>query len=493
VTVGATPQRKKLVLAVIDALKPEMLERAVDQGQAPVLAKIMQRGTYVRDCVSAFPSVTPVAAASIATGLGPADHFIPSMNWYHRGERRYVEYGSSFEASRAVGVFRSLQDTVYNMNMAHLNRERRTVFEALMDNGIRTAGTTYLMYRGRKRHPIQPGGMYSRLARAGGFRHGVWGPDELFYADLFASRKTDCRSTLGMPGQRDQHTGCVGAHLEENDLYDFMLASLPDNDTYSHKRGPYAQVTSIASADRALERIMHAGGGPDEWLDSHAVIVMSDHSQIAVVDQLNLAEALGGYSLLLPEATDDTDAEIAICPSQRSGQVYVLDPDKRDELAPKIGRELNEIEGVDVVMWLEGDEAVVLSERGELRFTAGGELTDERGGQWSVEGAFEALALSVDDGRVTSASYPDSLERVWSALRCPNSGDVLASAGGGYEFTDWGGVAHVGGGSHGSLHRGDSLGVLLFAGTGPKKDDAPDLWRIRDVTPMALDHFSVAS
>jgi hypothetical protein len=488
-----SPKRKKLVLAVIDALKPEMLERAVDQGQAPVLAKIMQRGTYVRDCVSSFPSVTPVAAASIATGLGPADHHIPSMNWYHRGERRYVEYGSSFEASRAVGVFRSLQDTVYNMNMAHLNRERRTVFEALMDNDIRTAGTTYLMYRGRKRHPIQPDGMYSRLARAGGFRHGVWGPDELFYADLFASRKTDCRSTLGMPGQRDQHTGCVGAYLVEHDLFDFMLASLPDNDTYSHKRGPYAQVTSIASADRALERIMHAAGGPDAFLDEHAVIVMSDHSQIAVVDQVNLAEALDSYSLLRPEAPDIEGAEIAICPSQRSGQVYVLDPDRRAELGPKIARELNEVEGVDVVTWREGDEAIVLSERGELRFTTGGDVEDERGGRWSVDGALEALALTVADGRATSASYPDALERVWSALACPNSGDVLVSAGGGYEFTDWGGVAHVGGGSHGSLHRGDSLGVLLFAGTGPRKKDAPDLWRIRDVTPMALDHFSVAS
>jgi hypothetical protein len=489
----SAPKRKKLVLAVIDALKPEMLERAVDQGQAPVLAKIMQRGTYVRDCVSSFPSVTPVAAASIATGLGPADHHIPAMNWYHRGERRYVEYGSSFDASRAVGVFRSLQDTVYNMNMAHLNRDRRTVFEALMDNGVRTAGTTYLMYRGRKRHPIAPDGMYSRLARAGGFRHGVWGPDELFYADLFASRKTDCRSTLGMPGQRDQHTGCVGAYLVEHDLCDFMLASLPDNDTYSHKRGPYAQVTSIASADRALERIMHAAGGPDEFLEEHAVIVMSDHSQIAVVDKVNLARALDSYALLRPEALDDEGADIAICPSQRSGQVYVLDPERRAELAPKIARELSEIEGVDVTMWREGDEAVVLSERGELRFTAGGDLTDERGGRWSVEGQLEALALSVADGRVTSASYPDSLERVWSALNCPNAGDVLVSAGGGYEFTDWGGVAHVGGGSHGSLHRGDSLGVLLFAGTGPKPRDAPDLWRIRDVTPMALDHFSVAS
>ena len=203
---GAAPKPRKLILAVIDALKPEMLERAVEQGRAPALATLMRHGTYVRDCVSSFPSVTPVAAASIATGVGPADHNIPSMNWYHRGERRYVEYGSSFEASRAFGVMRSLQDTVYNMNMAHLSRACKTVFEHLADAGVRTAGTTYLIYRGRTRHRVGEDGVYSRLARASGFRHAVWGPDELFYADLFASRKTDCRGLLGMPGQRDQHT-----------------------------------------------------------------------------------------------------------------------------------------------------------------------------------------------------------------------------------------------------------------------------------------------
>jgi predicted AlkP superfamily pyrophosphatase or phosphodiesterase len=483
--------QKKLVLAVIDALKPEMLERAIEHGRAPVMAKIRERGTYVRDCVSAFPSVTPVAAASIATGLGPADHHIPAMNWYHRGERRYVEYGSSFDASRAFGVLESLTDTVYNMNMAHLNRERRTVFEALQDGDVRTAGTTYLMYRGRTRHVASSEGMYSRLARVGGFRHAVWGPDELFYADLFASRRTPCRSVLGMPGQRDQHTACVGAYLVENDLCDFLLASLPDNDTYSHRRGPYAQVTSIESADRALERIMHAAGGPDEFLAEHAIVVMSDHSQIAVVDEINLADVLSGYHLLLPTALDDEAAEIAICPSQRSAQVYVLDAERRDELVPRVARDLRSVEAADLVTYLSDGEAVVMSARGELRFAPGDQWDDGRGGRWDVEGDVETLALATDDGSVSSAAYPDALERVWSALQCPHSGDVLVSAGGGYEFSDWGGVAHVGGGSHGSLHRGDSLGVLLYAGTGPK--EPPSQWRIRDVTPMILDHFSVAS
>ena len=72
---------KKLVLAVIDAMKPAMLERAVAEGRAPALKLLMERGHHVDECVAAFPSVTPVCAASIATGTTPDRHLIPSMNW----------------------------------------------------------------------------------------------------------------------------------------------------------------------------------------------------------------------------------------------------------------------------------------------------------------------------------------------------------------------------------------------------------------------------
>ena len=67
----------------------------------------------------------------------------------------------------------------------------------------------------------------------------------------------------GCPGMRDQHAGCVGAYLVEHDLFDFLLLSLPDNDTHSHKNGPHAQVASIAAADAELERVMDAGGGAE--------------------------------------------------------------------------------------------------------------------------------------------------------------------------------------------------------------------------------------
>jgi len=504
---------KKLVLAVIDALSPDALDRTIADNRAPILAELVRRGEHARDCISTFPSLTPVAASAITTGLGPDEHLIPSMNWYHRGEERYVEYGSSFPATRAFGVFRSLQDTVYNMNLAHLTPRHRTIFEQLDDAGLRTACTTYLIYRGRFRHEPAGDSRYRRLAEAAQFRHAVWGARELFYADLFDSRGTGCSSTLGMPGQRDRHAGCVGSYLVEHDLFDFMLLSLPDNDTYSHRRGPEAQPTSIAEADRALERVVHAAGGLDEFLADHAMIVMSDHSQSFVEQPVNLAHHLGDWRVLAPSDNAPEEAELAVCPGARSAQVYVLDEARRDRMLPKLTRHLRGVEGVDLTAWREGDDAVVAGTAGELRFApatkadpaarppaAGGaatavrgrlEAADPRGACWQVEGDLAVLDMAVD-GAIAYGDYPDALGRLWSALACPRAGDVLLSATPGYEFVDWGGSHHQDGGSHGSLHRCDSLGVLLTCGVEglPARRGQTHLL---DVTPMIAAHFGLTS
>ncbi len=479
---------KKLVLAVIDSLRPDMLDEAVSEGQAPALAALLDRGTYVRDCISTFPSVTPVASAAIATGRGPGEHHIPSMNWFHRGEERYVEYGSSLAATRAFGIVRSLYDTVYNMNLAHLSRAHRTVFEHLDDAGCRTACTTYLIYRGRTRHDPSGGSVYRRIAEAAQFRHPVYGARELFYADLFDSRDTGCTSALGLPGQRDRHTACVGAYLVEHGLFDFLLFSLPDNDTYSHKVGPDGQVRSIAEADRALERIMHVAGGPEAFLEQHVVIVMSDHSQTAVEQGINLTEVFADARVLTPGDVAPSEAELAACPSARSAMVYALDDGRRDRLVRNAIDTLREVDGIDLVATREDGEAVVRSERGELRFQPGGELIDSRGRHWSLRGDEAALELRAGNGEVESETYPDPLGRLWSALQCPHAGDVLVSAELGFEFVDWGGADHVGGGSHGSLHRDDSEGVLLMCGLDPPDRER---WSLEDVTPLVLEHFGV--
>jgi hypothetical protein len=486
---------RKLVLIVIDSLTVEMLDRAVEAGKAPALAEIVRRGTHIRDCVSVFPSVTPVASASIVTGTGLERHGVPSINWFHRGEDRYVEYGSSWPATRTFGVLRTLNDIVYNMNFEHLSRTDLTFFESLDDAGIRTACTPFLIFRGRTRHELALQGWMRRVAHAVNFRHAVYGPAELFYGELYASRQVDCRPTLARPGTRDAYSGCVGAYLAEYGLYDFLLFSLPDNDHHSHRYGPDATVTSIALADQSVQQLVDPSGGIEAFLEENAVIVMADHAQTPVQQPVRIVDAFPEWRVRRPTDERPGLAELAVSPGARSAMVYLLGSGgQRDKRLARVNRRLGEVEGVDLVMWKENGEACVSSARGELHFAPGTGLEDARGRRWDLDGALETLDGVLEGGRVSSPDYPDAFGRIWAALASKSTGEVLVSASPGYEFVDWGGSHHVGGGSHGSLHRDDSIVPLVFAGCGP--DLEPDgrvdrQWSIADVAAVVRAHFGV--
>lgn len=504
---------KKLVLTYVDSLRTDMLERAVAEERAPTFGALIERGVLIPDCVSSFPSVTPVASAEMVTGVGSDRHWISGMNWFHRLERRYVEYGSSLEASRAFGVFRALYDLVYNMNLAHLSPEIETVFESLEDAGERTACTPFLIYRGRQRHEVSLEGLLRKAIDATKlkFHHHTWGPTDLFYGDLYASREVPCKST-SIPGNRDGYAACCAAELLREDLYDFLLLSLPDNDNYSHRHGPEASVESIAKADAAFATFAEAAGGLDEFLEGHAVILLADHSQTEVHRGLPLAELLGAeWSVLQPSEERPELAQLAVSPTGRAAHVYLL-PGEGKRAAPlEVAERLGVIEGVDLVCRLEdaereplrrespglpaGADVWAVVERGDatVRFRPGDEVEDLRGESWEIDGDLVALEAGVDGGRLSSETYPDPLARVWSALTAPHAGDFVVSLELGFEAVDWGGVSHAGGGSHGALHAGDSLGPLLFVGCGPKSATEREQWTLRDVAPAIREHFGVGA
>ncbi len=505
------PRAKKLILTYVDSLRTDMLERAVAEGRAPTFGTLLERGVLIPDCVSSFPSVTPVASAEIVCGSGADRHWISGMNWYHRLERRYVEYGSSLEASRAFGIFRALYDLVYNMNLAHLSPEVETLFERLDDAGLRTACTPFLIYRGRHRHQVSLDGLLRRAVDATRlkFRHHTWGPGELFYGDLYASREVPCRST-SIPGSRDGYSACCAAELVRDGSFDFLLLSLPDNDSYSHRHGPQASVESIAKADHCFAKLVEAAGGLDPFLDEYALILLADHAQTPVHRGLPLAELLGrGWSVLQPSDDRPERAQLAVSPTGRAAHVYLLPAEGEPARHREVGRRLAETEGVELVCWLEDSDGATW-ERGEpgtpavpgaravverggerLRFRPGDAVADLRGQGWDVDGGLTALQAAVVEGRLSSEEYPDPLARIWSALVAPHAGDFLVSLAPGFEAVDWGGVSHAGGGSHGSLHRGDSLGPLLFVGCGPNEAGERQQWALRDVAPIVLEHFGL--
>jgi hypothetical protein len=443
---------KKLVLIVIDGLTPAMLERAVESEDVPALRFLMRQGEY-RRAVTTFPSLTPVCLSSIATGAHPDVHEIPHLVWYHRGEQRLVEYGSSFGAVRAAGTTRTIRDVVFNLNEEHLSKRVATVYEALEAQGLVTAAVNMVCYRGPARHaPLVPW-----LTRP------AYGPSRFFYFNLFESDVTGAPLAVRTRarGSVDEYARVVGRWLVTRDGFDFLVFYLPDYDFASHAAGPEAAHAALAHADRAIATLFEAAGGPEEFLARYAVLVCSDHGQTRIDRAVRLEESFSGLPLF--HRGNGREAELAVTASNRAGMVYRL-PGCREtsrELAERLDG------GSHVVLFREDGSGVARRDGDELRFA----LTE---GGWETRGVTDVL------------SQPDALERAWAALANPNAGDLVVSAAPGVEFADLGGRHHVGGGSHGSLEVGDSEVPMLSVGAG-----APPA-RIVDVTPRVLDHFGVS-
>ena len=437
---------KKLVLIVIDGMTPAAFERAVESGRAPALALLAEAGAY-RRATSVFPSLTPVCLSSIATGAGPDVHHIPHLVWWHREERRIVEYGSSFAALRAAGMAQSITDTIFNMNAEHLGRDAVTVYEALEDNGLVAAAVNITCYRGRTKHlPVLP--WVTKPA---------YGPKRFFFYSLFESDQTGAplavRNRAG--GSIDVYAAAVGRWLVTRDGFDFLAYYLSDFDYASPAHGPEgAEDVALERTDAAIRTLLDAAGGVDEFLDRYAVIVHSDHGQTTVDQAAQLELPLASHA-----------DSIVVTASNRAGQIYLL-PDARVD-ARTLARALDAEPSVETTLRLEGDEAVARREGEELRFRRTGD-------GWETTG--DAAILD----------YPDALHRTWSALANPNAGELLISAAAGWEFVDIGGRHHAGGGSHGSLVAGDSIVPVLTVGV-----DSP-IERITDVTPAVLAHFTRA-
>jgi predicted AlkP superfamily pyrophosphatase or phosphodiesterase len=286
---------KPVVLVVIDGLTPSMFEAA----ETPALRFLAEHGEY-RRAASVFPSLTPVCLASIATGSFPDGHEIPHLVWWHRGEQRLVEYGSSFGALRAAGLTRGLRDTIVDMNAKHLSRGAETVYEALENDGLTTAAINITCYRGAHRH-------LSALPGA----PAVYGPKRFFFYSLYES------DTTGAPiavlnrslGSIDAYAAAVGRWLVTRDGFDLLVHYLPDYDFASHAQGPDAAHDALRRSDAAVGALLEAAGGPDEFLDRYALVVCSDHGQSKIETTVKL-----------------TVGDELVTASNRAAMVYTEDP-----------------------------------------------------------------------------------------------------------------------------------------------------------------------
>jgi hypothetical protein len=379
--------RRKAILVVIDGLTPGTFEAAVEDGTAPALAALAARGEY-RRAVTVFPSLTPVCLSSLITGAGPDEHRIPHLVWWHRGENRLVEYGSSFAALRRAGTRRAILDAIFRMNAEHLSPDVTTLYEAAEGAGLDTAAVNIVCYRGRTPH----------RARVPGVTRVAYGPRRFFYFNLFESDFTGAPLSIGGRhiGSNDRYAAAVGRWLVTRDGFDLLVYYLPDYDYASHAFGPDAAHEALARSDAAVQALVDAAGGLDELLARYAVVLCADHGQTPV----KRAAAL--YKLVGPNER--------VTASNRAGMVYTEDP---RAVAGRLARE----ESVGAAFFLEGDEVVSTADldqypRGRERAAAA--LRNPNAGEVLVSAApgFEFLDLAgrhhVGGGSHGSLSAGDS-------------------------------------------------------------------------------------
>lgn len=485
--------KKKVILMIIDALNSRTFFQAIDDGKLPHFKQIHDRGQVKRESVSIFPSLTPAATSTIITGKYPREHQVFGFHWYDREHDEIAYYGDDFWAIAKLGFGDFFNGCLWQLNQERLSSD--TIFEKLHGTGLHTASLNFLMFRGPTPHVATVPGWFSWHPEVP-FAENLSGPNTLFFGDFvdssyqFEGLEREARGgPLGRFGFNDENTGELLCGLAERDeLPEFTLAYFPDHDYRCHEKGPELGVEAVVAVDDYLGRLFEALGGVEKTLEQYVFVISGDHAQSDVLDDadkavIKVSELLKEFEFSNTETWDNGDV-LKVFPDMRCAQIYFRYPET--DIAERVRHELLQEERIDQLLWREGDLfRVATADRGELTFRRAaegrGKAVDCYGNSWTWSGELATVDGRIEDGQLHFEDYPNAFERIEGGLRNRDSGDLWMTAKIGYEFANHESESHLGGGSHGSLHRLDSMSPLLVSDPEVR---LPDACRLVDLEPI---------
>ena len=496
---------RKVLLVVIDAATPHVICPAIRTGRLPTMRRLLDRGVMHEASATIFPSITPAATSSIITGAYPAEHGIAGASWFDETREEIAYYGDDFWVIAREGFGAFVRDFLLRLNGDRLHAP--TMFEMIERAGRSAASLNYLVFRGNFPHKVNIPKLMATLPGVP-FSETVDGPSILSLGDFVGPHVEHGRKlhekggVMHRFGMDDASTGEMLCDLAAHDaLADFTVAYFADNDYRSHEIGPVAALPVLERVDAALGRAFEAAGGIDKLLSTTTVIVTSDHGHCDILADpiqavIRLDRLLGDYRQAELGKPWQQDDEVMICPNMRATQIYVREPH-----GPRMESILATLlldPRIEQIIWKtrftrEGAHGyTVLSQRGRLEFarreagsTPAGwvEATDVFGGRWVWHGDPDPLGIDTDNGTVLFDEFPNAFERIAGVLELEQSGEIWVAARPGCEFEVPGGMAHVGGASHGALHKLDSLSPVLVAGGGIL---LPRHMRSIDIAPICM-------
>lgn len=480
---------KKVIMLLVDSLMPNILEDAIRHKTVPALQLLKDRGRYWPNCVTVFPTMTASVDSSLLTGVYPDVHRVPGLIWYDPKEKKIVNYINGWKCVKKLGLSNCARNVLYNLNEKHLSKQVTTLFEELAHRGKTSASINAMIHRSFKKHCVK---LPFLIDLASGFqlRGDISGPDVLTLGDMV---KTGMEQKIPrhLSGFR-QHYGITDTYavnmirhlVQSHNQPDFMLAYLPDNDHKVHKKNPAHAEGALIQVDQQIQEILNVFGSWDHALDQNIFIVISDHGQtrIGISKEFNIdLDRLLQPFHVLQLGEDVRDHELVVANNERMAYIYPLKQDKQHEVIQQLMTESR----LDIIAWKE-NQGIQVREGGsgrKLYFEPGGSIVDPYGSSWTITGEYRVLDLRHHEDIFEYGDYPDALARLYGALYSQRIPMIVITARPRYEFKSRYFPMHLNGGSHGSLHKYDSLIPLIVAGTDRPIKEPPRL--------IDLKHFVV--
>lgn len=485
--------RKKVLLVVIDALAADVIQPAIASGQLPTLKQLAENGE-MSTTTAIFPSITPAATASIVTGAYPKEHGIAGAYWWDADKNSVAYFGADLWMFLKEGPGKYFRDFIVTLNERHLKTD--PLFQQIEREGLTGAVINFMWFRGDQRHDLNAP-LLLELLSGGTIPDHVFGPMHLALADFVPLRLPGTDEPFSPSGGIRQRYGfyddCTAASLSklyEGDVAaipDFTLAYFPNNDFVSHDDGPIAALETVQKVDQHLAELISQRGGLPTFLQDFAIVVCGDHSQSRTLDDddardINLDELLASFQQATPGTPWNDDDQLLICPNLRAAQIYVH-PDLPEPRQRHLLKDLLAESRIDQVIQRNGDGSfgVLTADRGSVVFRDGGQVVDEYGNHWTIDGNLTAIDTKLDGQRLHYGEYPNALERIWNGF-ADDSASLWVTAKIGHEFRIAETHTHAGG-SHGSLHLLDSTSPLIAAGL-PENVTLPPGARTIDIAPL---------
>jgi predicted AlkP superfamily pyrophosphatase or phosphodiesterase len=296
----------------------------------PTLRRLAEEGARAEGLECSFPTVTWPNHTTLVTGVTPARHGVIGNNFLSRESGAKVPF---------------IPDPLFDKEEIV---KAPTVYDAAHDAGLVTAGIVWPATRNAKTLDWTVPDMFGDEAwpkfgtrswlaelQAAGVpveRHGFWTGD----------------SGGGVP--RDWLYTRMARHLFEHHPPNLLMIHLVEVDHVQHRRGPRSADAywSVSHADDRLRDLVEAAR-KSPFGEKTTFVIASDHGFFPIEQDIRPNVLLRQMELLTVEDGKLGEKQ-AYAVSQGGGcMVYILDAERKQEIAKKVAEALAQLEGVEAV------------------------------------------------------------------------------------------------------------------------------------------------